>query len=124
MIDLKKFAGVRYRMTLDESAELDTAHESRTWYYRIPCKYGFIAVHGPETLSASTSRRIMAGRLAALPGVKVRQRGDSEVTITFPPDCLDAVAALLQARRRRQLSPDQRERLVAMGSANRFESRR
>ncbi len=123
MIDLKKFAGVRYRMVLDESAELDTDHESRLWYYRIPCKYGFIAVHGPKTLSASTNRRIMAGRLATLPGVKVRQRGDSEVTVTFPPDCLDAVANLLQAKRRRRLSDAHKASLAASNAEFRFQPR-
>ncbi len=118
MIDLKQFAGVKYRINLDESAELDPARENRVWYWRIPCKYGFIGVHGPETLSAFTSSTRIGLKLMDLPGVKVHQQGDREVRVLFTPDCLDAVATLLQAKRRRQVSPAERERLVAMGAAN------
>lgn len=110
MIDLKSLAGHRYRITLDESANLDTDRESRLWYYRIPCKHGFISVHGPGLLAAYTDRTRMMAKLAALPDVRVHQQGDRELRVLFEPDQLDAVADLLKARRRVHLSPEERQR--------------
>jgi hypothetical protein len=52
MIDVKTLAGDRYRITLDPFAEIDTCRENRVFYYRIPAKYGFISVHGENTLAA------------------------------------------------------------------------
>jgi hypothetical protein len=109
MFDLKAFAGDRYRVALDPSAEDDPRSE-RLWLYRIPCRYGFISVHGEDTLAASTDRRGLIRRLVALEGVRVHQRGDREARVLFPPGRLDSVAGLLRARRRVRLSPEERER--------------
>jgi hypothetical protein len=120
MIDLRAFAGDRYRITLDPSAEDDTDHESRLWFFRIPCKYGFISVHGPAMLAAWTGSPKMVAKLIALDGLRVHQRGDREVRCLFPPERLDAVAELLQARRKRQVSEATRQRLIEVGAAGRF----
>jgi len=110
MIDLKEFAGAKYRIVLDESEKLDPAREARVWYYRIPCTYGFISVHGPKTLAGFTNRRGVIARLIEIPGVRVHQRGDREARVLFSPDCLDAVAKVLKARRRVVLSDEERIR--------------
>jgi hypothetical protein len=123
MIDLRAFAGDRYRITLDESATVDTDRETRLWCYRMPCKYGFISVWGEDTLAAYTDRPKMIAKLIAVPGVTVRQRGDAECRVTFPPDRLDTVAELLQARRKRQVSEATRQRLIEVGAAGRFARR-
>jgi hypothetical protein len=112
MIDLRAFAGDRYRISLDESA--DPSRESRLWYCRIPCRYGFINVHGPTTLAAYTDRRRMVPKLVAVEGVTVHQRGDSEVRVILDPSRLDAIADLHHAKRRRRLSDAERARLVEM----------
>lgn len=109
MIDLKAFAGKKYRVVLGEAA----AHEleplkSRSWHYEIPCKHGHVYVHGERKLGAYTSSPRMVTKLAALEGVAVHQRGDHEASVTFAPGRLDAVAGLLGARRRRVLSAEQR----------------
>jgi hypothetical protein len=115
MINLKAEYGARFRITLDESAKCgDVTREERLWLFQIPCKYGHIYVHGENRLGAWTGNRLMRGKLMALPGVKAFQVGDAECTVTFDPACLEQVAQLLQARKRRVLSEAERERLVAM----------
>jgi hypothetical protein len=114
MIDLKARFGRQYRVTLDPSAEQDPGEAERPWHYRIPCRSGFISVHGPETLAAWTDSRPMIARLVAIPGVRVHQRGDHEVRVLFGPETLDAVADLLRARKRRQVSDAERQRLRSL----------
>jgi hypothetical protein len=113
VIDLKARFGDRYKIVLDESASVDTDRETRLWCYRIPCRYGFISVWGEDTLAGYTDRARMISRLIAVPGVTVRRRGDTECRVIFPPRCSDAVADVLQARRRVRLSAEERERRAA-----------
>jgi hypothetical protein len=108
LIDLKKQFGAEYQVVLDESADVAGQSTSdRRWLPQIPCKYGHVYPHGEDTLGASAEGRIIAGKLAALPGVRVHQRGDREVTAVFPPAVFPAVAALLRPRKRRRLSAEQ-----------------
>jgi hypothetical protein len=119
-IDLKALAGVKYRVTLDPSAAGEPLAD-RPWFYRIPCKFGFIGVHGPETLMAHCRSRRLFARLLAIPDVTARQRGDREINVTFPPGRLDDVAQLLAARRcRPRLSAERRAELIARGETFRF----
>jgi hypothetical protein len=108
MIDLKATFGDTYRITLDEAAAIPgQTRADRRWLPRIPCKYGHIYVAGTGTLGAYAEGRLITGKLARLPGVRVRQRGDCEVTVVFPPDLLPVVAPLLGARKRRRVSEAQ-----------------
>jgi hypothetical protein len=108
MLDLKALSGGTLRVTLDESATISGRTQAdRLWLLQIPCKYGHVYLHGTETLGAYAAGRRIAGKLAALPGVRVHQRGDSEVTVTFSPAVFPAVAVLLRARKRRRLSEEQ-----------------
>src|SRR5438067_1055735 len=108
MIDLKKQYGDTYRISLDEAATiLGQSTADRRWLQQIPCKYGHIFINGTETLGAYAAGRLIPGRLAALPGVRVHQRGDTEVSVVFPPEAFPAVAELLQARKRRKVSVEQ-----------------
>jgi hypothetical protein len=119
-IDLKALAGNRYRITLDESAAGEPLAD-RPWSYRIPCKYGFISVHGPGTLAAWTGSRLKIASLAEAPGARVHQRGDREIRVLFTPDRLDEIARLLGARRRRpRLSEEHRAKLAAGSEPFRF----
>jgi hypothetical protein len=122
MIDLKRLASDKYRVELDPSAD-DSPRDERPWLWRITCKYGFVGVHGPDTLLAHCNAARVIARLLAVPDVAPRQIGGGEVNCSFPPDRLDAVAEVLGARRRRRLSEEQRERLVAAGQAGRFSRR-
>jgi hypothetical protein len=108
MIDLKAAYGGTYRIALDQSATIPgQSRADRLWLLQIPCRYGHIYVHGIETLGAYAAGRLIAGKLAALRGIRVHQRGDSEVTVVFPPEEFPAVASLLQARKRRRVSDEQ-----------------
>jgi hypothetical protein len=108
LIDLKKQFGAEHKVVLDESANVaGQSAADRRWLQQIPCKYGHVYLHGEDTLGAYAEGRKIAGKLAALPGVRVHQRGDREVTVVFPPAVFPAVAALLRPRRRRRLSPEQ-----------------
>jgi hypothetical protein len=113
MINLKDLAGDRFRITLDAAAQQDPSRSERPWLYRIPARYGFVGVSGPDALMAHCHAARVTPRLLAIPGVVARQTGDAEVNATFPPDRLDEVADVLQARRRRRLSPEARGRATA-----------
>ncbi len=123
MIDLKREYGHRFRISFDASAAMETIPAERVWLHRIPCRYGFIGVHGPEVLMAHTCSRRLLPRLLSIPGVVVRQRGDDEFNLCFPPEQMDAVAAILQARRPRKLNALDRERLIDAGRRSRFAGR-
>jgi hypothetical protein len=113
MVNLKEIYGKTYRITLDESASIDgQTHEERLWLYQIPCKFGHIFVQGENTLGAYCNRIKVIPRLIALPGVRVKQRGDREVNVAFDPAQLAEVAQLLKARKRRVISAEERSRLI------------
>jgi hypothetical protein len=115
MIDLKQLANDRgLRTTLDESATIDPARSSRPWYWRVPCRYGFVSIHGPATLAAWTGNPKIVGKLVSIPGVRIHQRGDTEARVLFGPEILDSVVAVLQARKRRRISDSERERLASI----------
>jgi hypothetical protein len=128
MIDLRAFAGDRYRITLDELAtcivdERSRARElrrERLWLNQIQGSRGHIYVHGPETLGVFTDRRPTAKKLEALPGARYHQRGDTEVTILIPVDQLDNAATIVHARKRRRLTDEQKARLAAASAGTRF----
>ena len=72
-------------------------------------------------LAVSTNRRgPIAARLVRLPFVQVMHDADDGVTVHFDVEHFPQVAAIIQPRRRRQLSVQARERLVAAGQAHRF----
>ena len=124
MIDLSAIATDHgYKLTLDESAKIDPARSSRPWYWRIPCRYGFISVHGQDMLAAWSKSPKMIPRLISVPGVKVHQRGKGEVRVVFPVDRLADVAELLQARKRRRATEAARERIATLGERYRFPRR-
>jgi hypothetical protein len=51
----------------------------------------------------------MSGKIRRLPFVSVEQDGDDGVNATFHVDRFDEVARIMKPRRRRRLSPEQRE---------------
>jgi hypothetical protein len=102
-----------YRIVADESLQHETFASDKAWLYQIPCRrHGHIYVHGTNMLGAFAQGRI-AARLLSLPGVTRHQVGDGEASVTFPPRLLVQVADLLQAKRRRHLSPEHRAKLAA-----------
>jgi hypothetical protein len=72
----------------------------------IPGRLGPIEPDDGRLLAVYTDRPRLFARLWALPGVRRWQVGDQEARVLVPVECLPEVAALVQARRRRQLSPE------------------
>lgn len=118
-IDLRALAGDKFKTVLDESGA-DVPRPERAWHVRIPCRFGFIGVHGPGALLAHCHTARVIPRLLAIEGLAATQRGDGEVNATFPPGRLDAVAQALGARRQRRLSSEARERATSRLAVNRF----
>ena len=63
-----------------------------------------------DLLAVSTNKRgPVSGKIRRLPFVSVQQDGDDGINATFPVDRFDEVARIMKPRRRRRLSPEQRE---------------
>jgi hypothetical protein len=72
----------------------------------IPGRLGQIEVHDGQSLAVYTDRPRLFARLWAVPGVRRWQVGDREARALVRVERLPEVAALIQARRRRQLTSD------------------
>ena len=119
-IDLKERFGRRYRIGYDESYHAEHGLNARIhdpWLMIVVCKFGRIFPHGGTTLAASVDGYPkVAGRLRRLSCCRVHQDGDfGELTVVFHVADFPKVAKILRPRRRRQVSPRERERLRAMG---------
>jgi hypothetical protein len=68
----------------------------------IPGKLGSIEWYDGVALAVYSDRPRMFGRILGIPGVRPWQRGDQELRALFAIDFLPAVAAVIQARRRRR----------------------
>ncbi|MFO0899840.1 MAG: hypothetical protein U0836_20610 [Pirellulales bacterium] len=118
-IDLKSAYGRRYRIGTDPAAG---SRNTDPWLWVIPCRYGEIHPQGGNRLAAWTDR---AGRIAAelkrLPCVEVLQDGDDGATVAFDVVDFKQVAAIIRPKRRRKpLTQEQRDRLVAIGEPHRL----
>jgi hypothetical protein len=114
--DLKALAAGKYRVKPEESYGGKRSRSADPWLLTVPCRYGHVFAFGAGLLGASTDRRArIARRLTALPGCRVHQDGDDGLTVVFPEAMFEAVALLLQARRRRRWSEAQRARAMADG---------
>ena len=112
-IDLKRCFGRQYRVRYEESYQAHYGPLARTpdpWLMIIPCRCGHIYPFGGDTLAASVDGfPKVAGRLKNLPRCRVYQDGDfGELTVLFDAADLPEVARIMQPRRRRRLSPEQR----------------
>ena len=130
---LAKIIGTRYRFDLDEAWFHELAEErepNRLWYERIPCqKDSFIGVHSvnPLVFKLYSTRPKNAKKIhEAIKGnpgfIKADFAFDGEAEIYFTKEALPTVAEMAGARKKRQLTPEQKAELVKRGSANRFKS--
>ncbi len=119
-VDLRKQLGRRYRVEHEESHRAEYGPHARVddpWLMIIPCRYGHVFPHDCTTLAASVDGfPKVAGRLRRLACCQVHQDGDfGELTVLFEVADFPEVAKIMRPRRRRQLSPTERERLRAVG---------
>lgn len=105
MTNLRAFAGDRYRVQDDGTQ--DAMRSERAWCLEIPGAHGRIYPLGANgDLGVWTASARIAARLAGM-GLRLVQGGE-ESAFRFPPARFEQVAALIQARKRRQLTPEQR----------------
>jgi len=69
---------------------------------------------GEPALAVFTTRPRLFAKLWAIPGVRRWQTGDHEMRAVFPPEALEQVAGVIQARRRarRPMTPERLARLA------------
>jgi len=119
-LNLKKLFGRRFKVEYEESYYAQYGANARIedpWLMIIRCRFGHIFPHGGETLAATVDGHPnVAGVLRRLPCCRVHQDGDfGELTALFDVADFPKVAQIMRPRRRRQVSPEQRERLRGMG---------
>lgn len=120
-IDLRERFGADYRIGLDESAEC----RSDPWMYRLLCRRGVIFPWGGSRLAAMIDYRPgVARQVAVIPGVRLEQGGDREFTFSFDAELFPQIAEIVQPRRRRRLSAEQRAACSAQLAPHRFRSSR
>lgn len=95
----------------------------RPWRFRVQAdaegypvilgRYGQIEWFDGQDLAVYSNRPRLFAKLWAIPGVRRHQTGDTEMRAVFPPGALAQVAAVIKARRRRQLSSGAARKLGA-----------
>ncbi len=79
----------------------------------IPGRYGQIEWTGGPDLAVFSHRPRLFQKIWAIPGVTRHQTGDDEMRAIFPPEALEQVAEVIQARRTRALSSAEARKLGA-----------
>ena len=126
-LDLRATFGRRFRYTWDESyaaERQDFRAVEVPWLTVVPCRFGRILPWGGRCLAAycrarATKRREL-GELSGTTVVQGAVLGCPEIVVTFDVDLVEPVAAVLQARRPRRFSDEQRARLLAASAGSRF----
>jgi len=118
----------RYRIVLEESwyhEQPEIRRPDRRWYEQIPCKGGaFISLYAEPPiiiLQLYTPRvknaRFIFNHLKDFPGIKPDFHMDGEAVLYFPPELLDRVAEMAEARVKRVLSPEAKIKAAERGRA-------
>lgn len=113
-LDLRARFGDRFKIRKEANGATwhETPEAERVWLLELPCMYGVVYPQGGDILAAVVTGRYARQEVAALPCLRSR-RGDVELVVTFHVDDAETVLAILQPRRRRRLSPEQRARTTA-----------
>lgn len=125
MVDLKKLAGDKYRVTIEPSYYAETGSAQKRnrdpYLWQVVGRHGDVFLWSPDRLAVSTHKRGgIARRLLELPCTTVVQDGQDGLTLTFEAQYLDTVADLAKLHKRPVLSEERRaelsERMKAMHS--------
>jgi len=112
-VNLRERFGDRYKIDVDESYYAERPEFRKTeepWLLVLLCQHGHICPWGGSTLAACTDKAgPIANQLKALTFVTVAQDGDDGVNVVFDVEHFDQVAEIMKPRRRRRLSPEQRQ---------------
>src|SRR5262249_11915656 len=118
-LNLVEVFGKTYRTAWDPSYVPDyksvPKHLRDPWYMTILCKGGVVIYpYGGTKLAVEIDfRGPTAKKVGAIPGVTCAQNGDNEKTFGFDVSLFDQVAEIVQPRRRRRLTEEQRRVRIA-----------
>jgi hypothetical protein len=116
-INLQERFGQKYRIGFDEAAVNGNDPGMQT----IPCRFGTIYPHGGDYLAVEVDGHPrIAKQVAAIPGIVLHHDGDDEKTFVFPVSLFNQVAAIVEPKRVKRLSDEQRARLVEAGQVYQF----
>lgn len=125
-IDLMKIGGKKYRIRREPGPHTPQRSNAADmpWYWELLCKHGFIYPYSKTHLAAYTNKkriRIKLKELAEEHGMAIPQYGEQECVVLFTPKQFGKIAPLLQTRKKRQLSEEQKEvlrqRMAALHAA-------
>ena len=128
MIDLKKEYGKKYRIFMDEAWYIETAESNpdkmkdKHWYYEIRGKYGVIYLYGVDKLAV----RITANRIKNRIKTEYKDilslylEAEDESIFLFNPEYFEVVAKIIKAKKKRQITEEQKVKLVEAGRNFRF----
>ena len=110
--NLWRLYGDRFKVSFDECyTPGSTPWENRDrWAMTIRCRFGVIVPWGDALLGVMIDRHpFKAAEVMNIPGSKLVQSGDNELTITFPVERFEQVAAIVLPYKRRQYTAEERE---------------
>jgi hypothetical protein len=116
LVNLRETFGRQYKIGLDPAA--DSWRDP--WYHTIPTRTGEVYVHGEQHAGVEVRRGCHAVARLREMGFQVHQEGDDLTTFLVPWDRLAEILPLLNPWRRRQLSPERRQKLVEAGAPHRL----
>jgi len=110
-MNMKELYGDKYKVVDDGTDDSDRAE--RVTCMEIRGKYGAIYPQNANTLAVRFDSTIIAKKAeATIPGLKLHRNGDFEKVYLFAPAQFSQVADIMQARKRKVLTPEARAILV------------
>lgn len=113
-VNLRTRFGTKYKVQYENSYAAEHGENARVedpWLMIVPCQRGHhIFPWDESTLAVSLDKAPKTARKLRELGCEVVQDGDDGTTLTFPLERFDQVARIVKPRRRRRLSPKQRQR--------------
>jgi site-specific DNA-adenine methylase len=129
MIDLNKLYGKKYRMFMDEAWYIETAESNpdkmkdRHWYYEIRGKYGKIYLYGVDKLAVMiTANRIKSRIKTEYKDIlSLYLEAEDESIFLFDPEYFEVVAKIIKAKKKRQITDEQRYLIIERTKKYRFQ---
>ena len=117
-VNLKTTYGKRFKVDYDRDISGKPVSITDPWMMRLKSYLGHVYVHSETQLGFATEGRPTS--LNNHPDLTLVQDGSDGRNYVFDADKLDSLANLLRIRRRKQVGPEERERLIKMTRQYRY----